>query len=129
MGLGILLLSFSQNAHAHCQVPCGIYEDSTRIELINEHITTIEKAMNQINVLSQKGEKNYNQIVRWVNSKEIHATKIQAIVNEYFLHQRIKIVEQSDDHYGKLISSLPPPSVVVVLSKSANTWVRRQLCK
>jgi nickel superoxide dismutase len=104
--LGLFLLFVSNKAFSHCQVPCGIYEDSLRIELINEHIKTIEKAMNQINELSLDGDKNYNQIVRWVNNKEIHATKIQTIVSEYFLHQRIKPVEKSNHHYAMYVHNL-----------------------
>ena len=30
---------------AHCEIPCGIYDDQTRVQLIHEHIGTIEKAM------------------------------------------------------------------------------------
>ena len=25
---------------AHCQIPCGIYDDELRVQLIEEHITT-----------------------------------------------------------------------------------------
>jgi nickel superoxide dismutase len=106
VGLVFSALSFNQKAYGHCQVPCGIYEDSTRVKLIQEHITTIEKSMNMINKLSAEGEKNYNQIVRWVNNKEEHANKIQEIVSKYFLHQRIKPVEDSDDHHGMYMTNL-----------------------
>ena len=78
---------------AHCEIPCGIYDDPMRFDMIEEHITTIEKSMNSINELSQAGEKNYNQIVRWVTNKETHATELQHIVEQYFLTQRIKPVE------------------------------------
>jgi nickel superoxide dismutase len=40
-------------SYAHCEVPCGIYDDSVRVALIYEHITTIEKAINNINKLSE----------------------------------------------------------------------------
>ena len=94
----LILIIIQNNARAHCQIPCGIYEDSMRIEMINEHITTIEKSMNKINELSDEGEKNYNQIVRWVMNKEEHASAIQTIVNEYFIIQRIKPVDPENDH-------------------------------
>jgi len=77
-------------------VPCGIYEDSLRISLIKEHITTIEKAMNKINELATAPAANINQLVRWVNNKESHAEKIQHIVSQYFLHQRVKIADAKD---------------------------------
>ncbi len=75
----------------HCQVPCGIYGDSIRIELIYEHIETIDKSMRMIDEISNQEKPNYNQLVRWVVNKEEHAEKIQEIVSQYFLNQRIKI--------------------------------------
>lgn len=77
-------------AFAHCEVPCGIYDDPMRIEIIAESITTIEKSMRKIAELSAAKERNYNQIVRWVNTKDEHAEKIQGIVAFYFMAQRIK---------------------------------------
>jgi len=91
-----------QNANAHCEIPCGIYADSVRISLIKEHITTIEKSMVQIEEISASSDVNYNQLVRWVVNKEEHAKKIQDIVSQYFLHQRIKPVDPAqEDTYAK----------------------------
>lgn len=104
--IAMLFMSW-QNAYAHCEIPCGIYGDSLRIQLIEEHITTIEKSMNQINELSADADKNYNQLVRWVTNKEEHAVKIQDIVSQYFLHQRIKPVDESNtEQYEKYITRL-----------------------
>lgn len=92
-----LFMSQARSAQAHCEIPCGIYGDSLRIEQIEEHIRTLEKSMNQINELSQETDKNYNQLVRWINNKEDHANKIQDIVSQYFLHQRIKPVSAENE--------------------------------
>jgi nickel superoxide dismutase len=81
---------------AHCQIPCGIYDDETRFTLLNEHITTIEKSMKLITELSAEGEKNYNQIVRWVTNKEDHARQFMDIVTNYFMAQRIKPADPAD---------------------------------
>ena len=86
----ITFLIFVSNAGAHCQIPCGIYDDQLRANLIAEHTITIEKSMQQIIDLGKASPVNYNQLVRWVSNKELHATKIQEIVSEYFLTQRIK---------------------------------------
>ncbi len=86
----------TEKAQAHCEIPCGIYEDSVRVALIKEHITTIEKSMNMIKEESAKASPNWNQLVRWVNNKEEHAKKIQDIVSQYFLHQRIKLTDPED---------------------------------
>lgn len=75
---------------SHCQMPCGIYDDEMRIGMINEHIATIEKSMNQIKELEKEGNQNYNQLVRWIVTKENHASEIQEIVSQYFMTQRIK---------------------------------------
>ena len=75
--------------------------------MIYEDITTIEKAMNGIIELSKEATPNYNQIVRWVVTKEAHAEKIQEIVSQYFLHQRIKVTDPSDQiAYDKYVKSL-----------------------
>ena len=77
-------------ALAHCEIPCGIYDDELRARLIAEHITTVEKSMNQIRSLARKSPLNHNQMVRWVTNKEAHAGEIQHIVTQYFMTQRIK---------------------------------------
>ncbi len=74
---------------AHCQVPCGIYDDEARFKLLFEHITTIEKAMKEIVALSAQSPVNYNQVVRWVMNKEKHAEEFSEIVSFYFLAQRL----------------------------------------
>ena len=38
-------------AASHCEIPCGIYDDAMRIDMIREHISTIEKSMTQITEL------------------------------------------------------------------------------
>lgn len=89
-------------AQAHCEIPCGIYDDESRVERIYEHTETIEKSMNTIIELRGEKEKNYNQLVRWINNKELHADKIQRIVYQYFMTQRITPVEQEKkDAYTK----------------------------
>lgn len=89
--LGIIaLFLFVSNAAAHCEIPCGIYDDEMRITLVLEHITTIEKSMNIITEIEKSKQHNANQLIRWVTNKEIHANEIQEIVSQYFMTQRIK---------------------------------------
>ncbi len=80
------LLGIGATVYAHCQIPCGIYDDPARITAMAEHITTIEKSMNQINASGT----NANQSVRWVLNKEKHADELANIVTYYFMAQRIK---------------------------------------
>ena len=44
-------------AGAHCEVPCGIYDDHARITQMLEDATTIEKAVAQILELSVKTDR------------------------------------------------------------------------
>jgi nickel superoxide dismutase len=91
------ILSLSGYLFSHCQVPCGIYDDEMRIKMIAEHITTIEKAMNQVIDLSKESTPNYNQIVRWVMNKEKHAEELSEIVTYYFMAQRLAPVPKTDE--------------------------------
>lgn len=89
----VLILALANKGYSHCEIPCGIYNDQLRSDLIAEHITTIEKSMQQIVKLSAKSPVDYNQLVRWVDNKEAHANELQHIVTQYFMTQRIKLVE------------------------------------
>ncbi|NOQ27222.1 MAG: superoxide dismutase [Bacteroidales bacterium] len=118
--LSIIALSISNKSYAHCEIPCGIYEDTLRIELIKEHIVTIEKSMNMITKLSGEETPNYNQIIRWVNNKEEHANKLQDIVTQYFLNQRIKPVsDENSDQYKKYTNHLTILHKLLVFSMKA----------
>jgi nickel superoxide dismutase len=97
---GIIVL-YSINVYAHCEIPCGIYDDEMRIKMIKEHILTIEKSMKQINELEEAGLSHHsNQLVRWIMNKEDHANKLQEVVTQYFMTQRIK--SDTKDYEKKL---------------------------
>jgi len=89
-------------AAAHCEIPCGIYDDGMRIKMISEHIKTIEKSMVQIKKLASNKSMNHNQMTRWVMNKERHADELQKIVTQYFMTQRIK--PDAKNYSKKLIS-------------------------
>lgn len=77
----------------HCQVPCGIYGDKLRIDMLMEDCATIEKGMGQIAALEATGGLDKNQLVRWIMTKDEHAQMIQDQVASYWLAQRIKLPE------------------------------------
>ena len=93
----------------HCEVPCGIYGDQMRFEQMLEDTSTIAKAITSINdfATSLQAEpatgKALNQVTRWVNTKEDHATKIQHTMAQYFLTQRIK--SDHKDYTGQLATA------------------------
>ena len=99
-----VLLSFSAVIYAHCEIPCGIYDDEMRVGMISEHIKTIEKSMNAINELEKAGLNGHsNQLVRWIMNKEEHANQLQEIVTQYFMTQRIKF---DSENYDKKLNIL-----------------------
>jgi nickel superoxide dismutase len=98
----LVFLGASQAA-AHCEIPCGIYDDEMRVKMIAEHTTTIEKSMKQILDLSSQKPVDYNQLIRWVSNKEYHANELQHIVTQYFMTQRIKLDTKD---YAKKLSVL-----------------------
>ena len=75
----------------HCQVPCGIFNDPAMVAELQECADTIRKAMVQISELSGSMTAiNFNQMTRWVMTKEEHSAKIITKVAEYGLCQRVK---------------------------------------
>ena len=70
-------------------VPCGIFDDPAIVAEIEQAAATIRKAMVQSTELhaASSSAQNINQIVRWVNTKEEHASKIIKLVSEYCLCQ------------------------------------------
>ncbi len=86
---GFLLVP--QASYAHCQIPCGIYDDYTRVKTLLEDAATVEKSAREIDELAgKKDAQSLNQLVRWINNKELHAQKVITTISDYFLTQRIK---------------------------------------
>jgi nickel superoxide dismutase len=90
LSLITVFVLLTATAGAHCQIPCGIYDDTVRITLIKEHVTTIEKSIAEISKLTCDSPQNNNQMTRWVINKEEHADQLSQIVTYYFMAQRIK---------------------------------------
>ncbi len=90
-GLALMMGLAPAPVEGHCQIPCGIYGDEMRFQMLEEHITTIEKSMKLIDELSADPGKNANQLVRWIVNKENHADEMASIVTKYFLQQRLKL--------------------------------------
>lgn len=93
----LLALSFVPALLAHCQIPCGIYGDPARFDMMLEDVTTIEKSMKEIEAIGKAEAPDWNQLVRWVSNKEEHANKLMEIVTDYFMAQRIKPADPADE--------------------------------
>lgn len=118
---------------AHCQMPCGIYNDPARIQKLREDAMTIDKAIHAINELAGKADAtSLNQATRWVNMKEEHASDIIKIVSEYFLTQKVKAadgagraayLESLADHHAVMVAAMkckqiPEASSVATLNQA-----------
>ena len=106
--IAFCLLAAPASLLAHCEIPCGVYGDDARFAALEEDLTTIEKAMAQIAALADPTDaQSANQLARWVATKEDHANKIQRVVAQYFMTQRLKEVEEGDEamaaYTGKLV--------------------------
>ena len=112
MALVGLLLALPQGTSAHCQIPCGIYDDHARVKAMLEDAATVEKATRLIAELAGRSDAQaQNQLARWVMNKEQHAQKIIATVSDYFLTQRVKpsqkdYSERLSKHHAVIIAAM-----------------------
>jgi len=108
---GVTLIA-PQGLSAHCQVPCGIYDDSARVNGMLEDTQTVAKAIKLINELATKKDaQSQNQIIRWVMTKENHADKIISTISDYFLTQRVKssqkdYTERLVKHHAVIVAAM-----------------------
>ncbi len=108
----VVLLLAPQAGLAHCQIPCGIYDDHARVQAMLEDAATVEKAAKLIGELAGKSDaQSQNQLVRWVLNKETHAQNVIATISDYFLTQRVKAsqedyVERLKRHHGVIVAAM-----------------------
>ena len=95
-----------------------VFDDVVFGELMTD-VETIEKAMKEINSLSEEVGKNPHQLVRWVNNKESHAQNIQDTMSAYFLAQRIKLEMKDTDpeRYAELVGLAHRITVIAMKCK------------
>lgn len=107
-----MLPALPQQLQAHCQIPCGIYDDHARVVAMLEDAATVEKSTKLIAELSGKRDpQSQNQLIRWVMNKEKHAQNIIATICDYFLTQRIKpdqkdYAERLAKHHAVIIAAM-----------------------
>ncbi len=106
------VLWLPQPLSAHCQIPCGIYDDAARVQQMLEDATTIDKSVKLIAELSGKSDaQSQNQMIRWVMNKEKHAENIIVTISDYFLTQRVKpdqkdYLERLQKHHAVIIAAM-----------------------
>jgi nickel superoxide dismutase len=112
LGLIALGVAFPGPATAHCQVPCGIYDDRARVEAMLEDAATVAKATRELAKLAGKTDaQSVNQSVRWVMNKEKHAQRVIVTIADYFLTQRVgpahqDYVERLTRHHAVIVAAM-----------------------
>jgi nickel superoxide dismutase len=120
-----LSVNATQEADAHCQVPCGVYDDGARIAQLTEDALTIKKACDFVNAFTE-GEVTavgINQVGRWVQTKEDHASHIISVVSEYFLTQKVKTKAKGTAQYAAYLDSLAKHHAVMVAAMKTKQQV------
>ena len=106
------ILALAPQARAHCQVPCGIYDDAARVHSMLEDAATVEKAAAKMAELAEKTDaQSANQMTRWVMNKEKHAQNVISTIADYFLTQRVKpdqedYVERLKKHHAVILAAM-----------------------
>lgn len=106
------VIAVPQWSLAHCQIPCGIYDDHARVQSMLEDAATVEKSVKLINELAGKTDaQSQNQLVRWVVNKEKHAQNIISTISDYFLTQRVKAnqedyAERLAKHHAVIVAAM-----------------------
>ena len=101
-----------QSSQAHCQIPCGIYDDHARVQSMLEDAATVAKSVTLINELAGKTDaQSQNQLIRWVTNKERHAQNIISTISDYFLTQRVKAsqedyLERLAKHHAVIVAAM-----------------------
>lgn len=123
--VSVFLLGVSpSHARAHCQVPCGIYDDAARISRLREDATTIDKAITNIVTLSGRHDpQSLNQITRWITTKEDHGSHVIKVVAEYFLTQKVKPVASGAAGYDGYLRKLADHHAVMVAAMKCKQHV------
>mmetsp|Transcript_34011 Transcript_34011/g.78883 ORF Transcript_34011/g.78883 Transcript_34011/m.78883 type:complete len:105 (-) Transcript_34011:75-389(-) len=81
---------------------------------------TIRKAVAQMQDLHRAGKlQDLHQMVRWISTKEEHASKIMHTVGDYFMAQKVKKAELSKEQYVELLCVLHDVMVAAMKTKQS----------
>jgi nickel superoxide dismutase len=86
----MVVLTHGNTAHAHCQMPCGIYHDDMVYDQIDQYVETMYKGVSMLNDTHFQTVKEKNEFVRWVVQKENASNEMATLFTTYFLQQKIK---------------------------------------
>jgi len=76
--------------NAHCQMPCGIYNDQMVYDQVNQFYKTVYKGVMAMKNNKLETVEDKNQFVRWVMTKERLCNETAEIITKFFLQQKLK---------------------------------------
>lgn len=79
---------------SHCQMPCGIYNDSMIYDKIDQYVETMYKGDTMLTHNKFQSSWDRNEFVRWVMTKDKMTDEIAELLMSYFLQQKIKPDEE-----------------------------------
>ena len=119
-GIESALASLPSGALAHCEIPCGIYDDNLMVQQMLLDAETIRKGSAQITELAKETDAAHlNTIARWAMVKEEHSRNLQHVNAWYFLTQRVKAVPADDPGYQTYLSKLAAHHAISVAAMKA----------
>lgn len=114
------LAALPKVALAHCEIPCGIYDDNLMVQQMLLDAETIRKGSEQITQLAKETDAAHlNTIARWAMVKEEHSRNLQHINAWYFLTQRVKAVPADDPGYQTYLTKLAAHHAISVAAMKA----------
>lgn len=119
---------------AHCEVPCGIYDDNMMVRQMLLDAETIRKASAKIVELAERTDAaSLNTIARWVLVKEEHSRELQHRNAWYFMTQRVKAVPADDPGHAAYLERLAAHHRISVAAmkaaQSLDTSVQAELTR
>jgi len=107
-------------ASAHCEIPCGIYDDHMMVRQMLLDAQTISKASAQITLLAEETDASHlNTIARWAMVKEEHSRELQHMNAWYFMTQRVKAVPAGDPGHALYLEKLAAHHAISVAAMKA----------
>merc|ERR1719215_1205394 len=101
--------------------PCGIFTDTLRLEGMKEDAATIRKAVVQSGELHKAGSlQDVHQMMRWIATKEEHAAKIMTTIGDYFLAQKVKKDQLTNEEYKEVLVANHAVMVAAMKTKQSS---------
>ena len=93
-------------AHAHCDIPCGIY-DPTPAKIAADTVAKMVEKIGQLPELSKRTENDRGNLIRMVTVKEQHAElckkELQVLWSDYFKPEHVQKYPNLHDTFWKAL--------------------------